>query len=254
MKKKRQILAVVLLVLAALILVYQFVDVRGMFNEWRHVPSKKEFAAEQQRAENNEQEKALEKVNPYREEILRYKSANKDVLAYLDVPGLVQTPVVQGTDNAYYLNHDVTGASNRNGAAFMDYEVKEKEADNVVIYGHNMANTQVFSNLEKYVDPAFAQTHRFFSYATTEGVWQAEVVMVSDMDLQNEAEFFGFNTWLKWEGDQNAVTYLAHLKPSQVMALDTSVKPDDRLITLSTCNNAAADARILIVARLSRTV
>lgn len=45
------------------------------------------------------------------------QAVNPDVIAWIDIPGLsISYPVVQGTDNAYYLHHLFTGEYNSSGS------------------------------------------------------------------------------------------------------------------------------------------
>ena len=44
------------------------------------------------------------------------QAVNPDVIGWIDIPGLsISYPVVQGTDNAYYLHHLFTGEYNSSG-------------------------------------------------------------------------------------------------------------------------------------------
>ena len=50
------------------------------------------------------------------------RQQNPDVLGWILIPGTrVSYPVVQGTDNSYYLDHTWRGGKNSVGAIFMDY-------------------------------------------------------------------------------------------------------------------------------------
>lgn len=226
-----------LLVGLALIINHQ-VDWRGYLHTWQHVP----------KTPVADQSLPAPATNPYAGDISRYQAANADVCAWLDMPGLVSTPVVQGTDNDYYLTYDATGNYNPNGAAFLDYEEPVDTADHLVIYGHNMANGQVFSNLDQLLNQETAAAHRSFRLASLAQVWDCEIVGIYDMNLEDPAQFFSYNSWLVWDGEKDALSYLAGLAPSERVRLDTAVQSTDRLVTLSTCDNAQKDARILIVA------
>ena len=50
------------------------------------------------------------------------QAVNPDVIGWIDIPGLsISYPVVQGTDNAYYLHHLFTGEYNSSGSIFADW-------------------------------------------------------------------------------------------------------------------------------------
>ena len=64
------------------------------------------------------------------------QAVNPDVIAWIDIPGLsISYPVVQGTDNAYYLHHLFTGEYNSSGSIFADCHNQPDFTDqNTIIY------------------------------------------------------------------------------------------------------------------------
>ena len=54
-------------------------------------------------------------------------------------------PVMQCGDNSFYLNHDYTGAPDKNGSVFMDHNTSIEDVYSIV-YGHNMTNTGAMFN------------------------------------------------------------------------------------------------------------
>ena len=81
---------------------------------------------------------------------------NPNVIGWIEIPGLsISYPVVQGTDNAYYLHHLFTGEYNSSGSIFADWHNQPDFADpNTIVYGHNMKNGSMFGTLSHYQDQA----------------------------------------------------------------------------------------------------
>ena len=77
---------------------------------------------------------------------------NGDVIAWIYGANThINYPVVQGSDNDYYLRHLLDGTWNDNGSIFMDCANSADFSDqNSLIYGHNMTSGAMFSNLVKY--------------------------------------------------------------------------------------------------------
>ena len=104
-----------------------------------------------------------EEVKPYipfeysHEELL---SINNDGIGYLYIEALdLKLPLVQASDNNYYLKHTFNNEDNSGGCLFEDYRIsKGLFADNVIIYGHNMKNDTMFGTLDKYTDLEFLNT------------------------------------------------------------------------------------------------
>ena len=67
---------------------------------------------------------------------------NPDTVGWIKVEGTkVNYPVVQASDNNYYLSHAFNKTANQGGWIFADYRVNFKDfGKNTIIYGHNMNN------------------------------------------------------------------------------------------------------------------
>lgn len=66
--------------------------------------------------------------------------------------------VCRPKDNSYYLRRNASGNPDKNGAIFYDCNTARND-DNAVIYGHNMQNNKMFSELEFYRKERFARLH-----------------------------------------------------------------------------------------------
>lgn len=82
------------------------------------------------------------------------KAVNPDSVGWLYVPNSrINLPVLQGSDDRFYINHNYIGEKSRYGAVFLSSgdKLSPKDADkNLVIYGNNMSDGQMFGTLKKY--------------------------------------------------------------------------------------------------------
>ena len=64
------------------------------------------------------------------------KYNNKDIIGYLKIDNILNTPVLQGNDNYYYLNHNINKEIDKKGSVFLDYRnnISDKK---LIIYGHS---------------------------------------------------------------------------------------------------------------------
>ena len=106
---------------------------------------------------------------------------NSDFKFWIDIPDTnISYPVVQASDNDYYLRRTFEGNSNVGGVVFVDYRcAADLSGRNVVIYGHRMNDGSMFASLKSYMDtyPCCApQLHRVESGSryrhTHQSVWQ----------------------------------------------------------------------------------
>lgn len=242
-KKRLGVLSIAVLLVCGFFLADHYLDLRGSWNQAQLLKDPS--------LEDTQQDGENESFHPYQSEIKRWQSANADVKGWLAIPDTrINLPMVQHGDNEFYLTRDATGANNQNGAAFIDYEVADlTQADHIIVYGHNMENGQVFSDLMKYRDTAYAEAHPRISLATEDTLHTYEVVLMVDMDLTDEASFFGFNSWLAWDEEKNAEKYMAEMRKRAIYDSGQKVFPEDRLLSLSTCENTKENARCILVAK-----
>ena len=95
------------------------------------------------------------------------RAMNGDIVAWIQIPGIgVDYPVVQGKDNEHYLHYTFDRNANKAGSIFLDYRNRADFTDRkVILYGHNMKDGSMFSNLKKYQDAGFRKEQgRVFIY------------------------------------------------------------------------------------------
>ena len=91
-------------------------------------------------------------INDYID-VKKLKEVNSDVKGWISIPNTnINYPILQGSNNNYYLNRDINKEYNRNGSIFMDYRNHEFNDNNTIIYGHNMNTEAMFSDLIKIIN------------------------------------------------------------------------------------------------------
>ena len=99
-------------------------------------------------------------------------------MAGIQILGLgVDYPVVQGKDNDHYLHYTFDGKANKAGSIFLDYRNRKDFTDSkVILYGHNMKDGSMFSNLKKYQDTGFRKEQGRVLIYLLEKVLECEIV------------------------------------------------------------------------------
>jgi sortase B len=101
----------------------------------------------------------------YQNEILASDSHplinNTDEIGTIIIPGIaIDSPVVQGQDNKYYLNHDINKSINKFGTIFLDYRSQIKNDHISFIYGHSSSTYDLpFNKIKYYLDSNFLNSH-----------------------------------------------------------------------------------------------
>lgn len=157
---------------------------------------------------------------------------NEDVIGWLEVEALdISYPIVQGTDNDYYLHRTVQRTYNFAGSIFLEYENKPDFSDcNSIVYGHNMKNGSMFGTLKRFRDKATYDQSRYFWICTPAKNYKYEIFAAAEVAVGSEAY-----TLFSGPGELFE-EYLKNMKAqSQLDTDDIELTGQDKVVTLSTC-------------------
>lgn len=89
----------------------------------------------------------------------------------------IDYPVMQASDNDYYLRRLPSGEWNMSGSLFLDYQCAADFSDGLsVIYGHNMNDGSMFASLQNYDMQAWYDDHPAMELVTERGTLTLDVV------------------------------------------------------------------------------
>ena len=92
--------------------------------------------------------------------MLKYNDESK---GYIKLDGTrIQYPIVQHSDNDYYLVKGSDKVANGGGAIFMDSRCGGLDARMSVVYGHNMMDGSMFHDLMKFSKEDFCKKNQTF--------------------------------------------------------------------------------------------
>jgi len=81
---------------------------------------------------------------------------NPRIIGWIEVPDTsISYPVVQGSDNHYYLYHVFSGVRNSSGTVFLDYRDSSDFSGHARLYGHNMRDGTMFAPLLRWPGDSF---------------------------------------------------------------------------------------------------
>ena len=101
------------------------------------------------------------------------QSTNPDIVGWIYIPDtVINYPIVQGSDNDYYLDHSSMNNTNTIGSIFLDAAASADFTDlNTIVYGHSVTQSNaMFTQLALFEDQSFFESHRYIyiPYAFTE--------------------------------------------------------------------------------------
>lgn len=174
------------------------------------------------------------------------REINTDVLAWIVIPDTVLSyPVVQCSDNQYYLNRTWQNKRSSVGAIFMDCECPpDFSGFNTIIYGHRMNNESMFGLLKSYENEDFWREHPVIYVITDDSVNTYEVFAAFEVGIQEIV----YRLDIEESGlEQELINFsLEH------SVINTGVVPrlDSRMLTLSTCTGRGHATRWVVQAAL----
>lgn len=166
------------------------------------------------------------------------QAKNPDIYAWIQIAGTkVDYPIVQSnTDNNYYLNHTIDGVEGYPGSIYTESLNKKDFRDgNTVIYGHNMKNGTMFASLHKYVDPTYMKEHPEIVIYTPEHKYTYQVFAAVTYDDRHILSSFDFSDSVQFQKFLDSINSVRNM--STYRNQDVTVTTEDKIITLSTCNN-----------------
>jgi sortase B len=166
---------------------------------------------------------------------------NDDIVGWLIVEGTqINYPVVQGSDNKYYLNHRFDKGYNSAGCLFLDAGNDPGLNDrNSIVYGHYMKNGSMFAGISEYKDEAFYRAHPSAWFITPDGAYTVDFFSgyVSDVGASAWDREFSADGYGEW---------LEELKAKSCFSSDITPGIQDRVVTLSTCSYEFQNARFVL--------
>lgn len=164
--------------------------------------------------------------------IIALKEENPDVVGWLVFDNKeISYPIMQGEDNAYYLNHLFSGEENSSGSIFMEASNASDFQDcHTLIYGHNMKNQSMFGSLKKYKTQDYYDENRYFSIYTTETVYRYQIFAYYDISMN------GFVYQNKFEADDAFASFIEEILTHSYRNTGICPKNTDKIVTLSTCS------------------
>ena len=172
---------------------------------------------------------------------------NPDTVGWIQVKGTnINYPIVQTTNNSFYLNHAFDKTSNDAGWVFMDYRNDAVNFNqNTIIYAHSRYNGTMFGSLKNILNSSWytnKDNHIIrLSTPTENTMWQ----VFSVYTIPKESYYItpSFNTVDSYS------EFLNTIKGRSEVEFSGTVNTNDKVLTLSTCRDNFGN-RIVMHAKL----
>ena len=199
-----------------------------------------------------EPEESFLVYHPFVEELKALNEENPDIDAWIRIGDtIIDYPVAYTPgEPEKYDRLSVDGKYSYHGTLYIGKQCSlEPESDNLIIYGHNLENGKMFSNLLLYKDESYWQENPDISFFTVDGVRNYKVLAAFyDKVYDTYEDVFKFYKFVDAEDEadyNNAITTYM-----EKALYDTGVTAEygDDLLTLVTCSYHEQHGRFVVIA------
>ena len=172
-------------------------------------------------------------------EIYKKQYNNDDIIGSIKIDGTkIDSLIVKGSDNKYYLNHSIDKKYNKIGTIFVDYRTN-LSSKQINIYGHNSLYYDLqFKDLEKYLDKNFYNEHKYIK------IWDGintNIYKIFSIQITNNSEHMIIDS----------VNLKEHINKLSKSIYETNVNVNelDNLLVLQTCYLKEKNTYIIICSK-----
>ena len=186
------------------------------------------------------------------EEFKTLLNKNQKLIGWLKIDDTnIDYPVMQTSDNEYYLDHNLNQEYDKNGSIFMDKDCDVLQpSTNFILYGHHMKSGQMFGNLDRYSSEAYYKEHPYIQFDTIyeRGTYQVMYVFRSHVYSEEEIAF-KYYQFIDVNSEKEFDSYMQEMAAMSYYDTGVTAEYGDQLLTLSTCDNQEKDGRFVVVAK-----
>lgn len=175
---------------------------------------------------------------------------NGDLVGWVSVPGTrVDYPVVQSNIKDYYLRRDFDRKRANHGSIYAwEWADVSAPSDNVTLFGHRMNDGTMFYDLLGYEGEDFWREHPTFRFDTLDREGEYEI-FAAFRTSGTGGEGLEYHTFVDADSPEAFDAFVTQCKA--LSFYDTGITPryGDKLVTLSTCDYALENGRMVVVGR-----
>ncbi|MCM1123416.1 MAG: class B sortase [Eubacterium sp.] len=186
------------------------------------------------------------------EEYQTLYNKNKRLIGWLKIADTnIDYPVMQTSNNEYYLDHNYSQEYDKNGSLFLDKDCDVvHRSTNLIIYGHHMKSGKMFGNLNRYSSEDYCKNHSTIQFDTIYEKGTYEVMYVFRSRIYNEDEIvFKYYQFLDAASEKEFNSNMQEMAALSLYDTGVTASYGDELLTLSTCDNSEEDGRFVVVAK-----
>lgn len=161
------------------------------------------------------------------------KQLNSDLVAIMYIPNTdIYLPIVQTTNNEYYLKHNFYRNYDEQGSIYMDANASSDFSSfNTFIYGHSIFGAGgMFTFLENYMSASYYQQHPVIKIMTENKLYDAQIVSAYKDDMNSPSFQTNITDGVSYS------SYISMITGKSNYSTNIQATTDKNMITLYTCS------------------
>lgn len=208
----------------------------------------------EQNITNDNKEESTEPIekNERMIKIEELQKENSDIKGWIEIEETaINYPVLQGTDNEFYVDHNYNKVKTKSGAIFIDMIYDwNTPSTNMLMYGHNMKNGTMFTSLMNYKSKEYFEKHPSIRFTTTINDNTYEIISAFESKVYNDNEnVFKYYNFINANNEEEFNNFITNIKKLSIYDTGKTAQYGDELMTLSTCAYHTKNGRFVVVAK-----
>lgn len=244
-KKQRNLIYGILIILIIISVIYLLFFLKDKNKTTNDSSALEEVKIDESKIDNETTERMLQ--------VQELQKENPDIVGWIEIVGTkINYPVLQGEDNSYYMTHNYKKEEAKDGSIFLDKDYDwNLPSSNLLMYGHNMGDGEMFQDLLKYESEDYYKEHPTIRFTTANDDSEYEIISAfkSRVYYKSEKNVFRYYFFINAENEEEYNDFVNNAKKASLYDTGKTAEYGDQLMTLSTCSYHTEDGRFAVVAR-----
>ncbi len=150
----------------------------------------------------------------------------------------------------FYLRRAFDKSSAWSGTPFVGKNCTvEPLGDNIIVYGHNMKNGSMFSDLLKYKDETYRNKHRMIQFDTLYESGNYEILWAFEEDVSSDEIHFRFYDYCDLRDEKRRNEFVDGCQSLCDYQEKVNLTGEEQFLTLVTCDYDMHNGRFVVVAK-----
>lgn len=164
----------------------------------------------------------------------KLKQINNNTMGWIKIDETnIDYPILQATDNNYYLKKNIYKQTSTSGSIYLDYRNNKFNDTNTIIYGHNMKNGTMFAELKKIYEGKIQNNIIKIQTETEERTYKVISTYIVDANYNMEINIQNYNKYISSIIQKSKIKFITEeqIKTSKILTLITcSYNNEERIV------------------------